>query len=69
MVETTIIIFASILFGYLLRDGNIKAIEKKNKHIIDKLKPRKSAIIEYSPEPTEEESAEVLARRNAKENI
>ena len=68
MIIQAIIIFVSILFGYLLRDNNIKALHKRNKHLVeelkDKLKPRKSEILEYQQPKTENETAFEEGKRN-----
>ena len=69
-METALVIFASILLGYFLRDGNIKAIEKKNKHTVEEIKKeRMSEVMEYIPPEDTNKTAEQLARDNAKENL
>lgn len=66
MIIHALIIFLAIGFGYLLRDGNIKAIEKKNKKIVEELKKEKGSaeLLEYQAPITEQEEAEKQAKEN-----
>jgi len=65
MILQALIIFISIGFGYLLRDGNIKVIERKNKKIVEEIKKGNAELLEYEKPETDLE----LANKQAKENM
>lgn len=66
MITEAIIILISVLVGWFLRDLKVKVIKEKAEKIVLRILPKKSAVVEWNPPKTEEETAEEGARKNIK---
>lgn len=53
-----------LLIGYYLRELRVKTIQEKVKKVEEKLRSKKSEIVEYQLPTSEREEAEKIARRN-----
>lgn len=64
MIIEAIIVLVSVLFGWFLRDLQMKIIKEKVEQIKKKILPNKSRVLDWTPPQSLEEEAEKKVRKD-----